>query len=264
VDPSVESGRGVLPLVVGPSRADGLQQRDQIVLHILSQNAFRRPVYLGPASGSELGNMQLTAALRNEGLASRLLPAREAGGPLDRELLRQNLVHRYLYEAFAQPATVFDRETVGLVSYVRSSFLLLAESDIAAGDTTQAAVTLRQMGHRIPEAQVPLQALVEDLRVARIEWSTGDRAGLARRMRGVLRKYTLSPDETMTIASLLWAPLGDRAAADSLAKAVLLRKPAIDAEAVLRNRQQLLGSAAGSDSVSAWLHGKLRDGGGRG
>ena len=263
--PSATSERGALPLAVGPSGSDGLlRERDQIVLHILSENAFRRPVYLGPASASELWNMELTPSLRHEGLASRLLPAPVGWRRIDRELLRQNLVHRYSYAAFAHPETVFDPETVGLVSYLRASFLLLAESDVAAGDTAQAAVTLQQMDEHVPEAHLPLQSLVEDLRVARIEWLSGDRAALARRVRSVLRKYTLSPDETMTLASLLWEPLRERDIADSLATSVLSGpgKPAIDAQSVLRNRQQLLGSPAGIDSVSAWLHGKLRAGGG--
>ena len=66
------------------------------------------------------------------------------------------------------------------------------------------------------------------------------------------------------MASLLWNPLAQGAAAESVAAAVLsgVGKPSIDAQAVLRTHQQLLGSATGIDSVAAWLRAKLGDGGG--
>lgn len=89
--------------------------------------------------------------------------------------------------------------------------------------------------------------------------------GVHPRVHGMLRKYPLSPHDTMTMASLLWDPLGERAAADSLATAVRSRPggtAAIDAQSVLNARQQLLGSSAGGDSVSAWLHRTLGEGGG--
>lgn len=256
---------GALELAVGPTASDGLlRQRDQIVLHVLAQNAFRRPVYLGPGWAAELHNMELASALRSEGMASRLMPAKDGWRQIDRELLRRNLLHHYRYDASAHPDAVYDPETAGLVSYLRVPFLLLAESDIIAGDTLQAAATLRQMDERIPEVHVPLQSATEDLRIARIEWLTGDRAGLAGRVRGVLRKYPLSPGDRMTLASLLWNPLGQRAAADSVAAAVLsgVGTSGIDAQAVLRTREQLLGTGTEVDSVAAWLDTKLGNGGG--
>ena len=265
VDASSADGLGAFHLAVAPSGPDGLlRPRDQIVLHLLSQNAFRRPVYLGPAWASELHNLELTPSLRNEGLAARLVPAEGRGQRIDRDLLRQNLLHRYRYDAYAYPEAVYDRETASLVAYLRAPFLLLAEGDVAAGDTMQAAQTLRQLDERIPEAYLPLQSAAEDLRIGRIEWLTGDRAGLRHRVLGVLRKYTLSPQESMTMASLLWNPLGERAAADSVAATVLsgLGKTTIDAQAVLHTHQQLLGSATGIDSVATWLHAKLAAGSG--
>lgn len=269
VDPSAAwPGRapGSLTLAVGPSGPDGLLlPRDQIVLHLLSVNAYRRPVYLSPTVAYALRHVELAPSLRNEGLVSRLLPAQEGWRLVDRELLRRNLVDRYRYAAFARPDTEFTPERAAIASWLRSSFLLLAESDIAAGDTAQAAVTLRQMEARIPEAHLPLQAMTEDLRVARVEWlSRGDQAALERRVRRVVRTYSLAPRDTMTLASVLWDPLGRRAAADSLATTVRSGPgaPAIDPQSVMNARQQLLGPSTGSESVSAWLQRTLGEGGG--
>lgn len=266
VEPSAAGpgvGRGVLTLAVGPSGPDGLLlPRDQIVLHLLSMNAFRRPVYLSPVVAYELRHMELTPLLRNEGLASRLLPVKEGTRLIDRELLRRNLVERYRYGSFAHPGAAVEPEKAAIASWLRSSFLLLAESDVVAGDTAQAAATLRQMEERLPEARLPLQSVAEDLRVARIEWLTGDREGFERRVRGVLRTYPVSPHDTMTVASLLWGPLGQHAAADSLAATVLSGpgRSAIDPQAVLDAHQKLLGSSAGLESVSEWLRRKLGEG----
>jgi hypothetical protein len=266
VDPSAEAGgQGALALTVGSSGPEGLlSPRDQVLLHLLSANAFRRPVYLSPASVFALRHLDLTAALRVEGLASRLLPAREASRPADRELLRQNLVHRHRYAGFAHPGTMVDPERATSVSWLRASFLLLAESDIAAGDTAGAAATLRQMDERLPEIHLPPQSVIEDLRIARLEWLTGDRVALARRVRGLLRRYALSPHDRMAMATVLWDPLGQRAAADSVATAVLSAPdtPAIDAQSVLTAREMLLGSSTGTDAVSAWLQTRLGDRGG--
>jgi hypothetical protein len=63
---------------------------------------------------------------------------------------------------------------------------------------------------------------------------------------------------------VLWDPLGQRAAADSVATAVLSAPdtPAIDAQSVLTAREMLLGSSTGTDAVSAWLQTRLGDRGG--
>jgi hypothetical protein len=116
----------------------------------------------------------------------------------------------------------------------------------------------------MPEGRLPLASVAEGLRVARIEWLTGDRSGFARRVHGMVRNYPLSPHDTMTMASLLWDPLGDRAAADSLATAVRSGPgtAGIDARSIMAARQQLLGPSAASESVSAWLQRALGEGGG--
>ncbi len=259
-------GQGAVTLEVGSAGADALLlPRDQIVLHLLSANAFRRPVYLSPAVAYQLRYMGLTPLLRNGGDSRpRLLPTQEGWRMIDRELLRQAVVQRYRYEAFAHPEAAANPEAAGVASWFRSAFLLLAESDIAMGDAAQAAVTLRQMDERMPEARLPLQSVTDDLRVARLEWLTGDRAALSRRVHGMVRRYTLSPHDTMTMASLLWDPLGERAAADALATAVLSRPgaAAIDPRSVLNAREKLLGSSVGIESVSAWLHRRLGGGSG--
>jgi hypothetical protein len=80
----------------------------------------------------------------------------------------------------------------------------------------------------------------------------------------MLRTYALSPHDRMAMASVLWDPLGQRAAADSVATAVLSEPdtPAVDAQSVLAARERLLGPSAGTDAVSAWLHGRLGERGG--
>lgn len=268
VDPSAQwpgGVRGPLTVAVGPSGPHGLLlPRDQLVLHLLSVNAFRRPVYVSPMVAYELRHMQLAPSLRAEGLVSRLLPAQEGPRLVDRELLRRNLAG-YRYESFADTNAVPGLERAALASMLRASFLRLAESDLAAGDSAQAVATLRQMEARLPAPLFAQEGMTEALRAARVEWlSSGDRAALARRVRHVVRTYALSPRDTMILASVLWNPLGERAAADSLATTVQSGpgSAAIDVQEVLKAREQLLGPSSGDDDVATWLEHTIRGGGG--
>ncbi len=268
VDPSAQppgGSRGPLTLSVGPSGPHGLLlPRDQLVLHLLSVNAFRRPLYVSPMAAYELRHLELTPSLRAEGLVSRLLPAKEGWRLTDRALLRSNLTD-YRYASFADSRTVPAPEKAALASILRASFLRLAETDLAAGDLAQAAATLRQMEARLPVELLPQEEMTEALRIARVEWlSTGDTAALTRRVRHVVRTQALSARDTIILASVLWEPLGQRAAADSLATTVPAGPgtPAIDVQEVLKAREQLLGPSSGDDAVAAWLERTIGGAGG--
>ncbi len=135
-------------LQVSPTIGKGLLlMQDQIVLRMLTENQWRRPIcILTTVSRRQLSWLQ--PYLRLEGFTRRLVPL--ASPPPDKELIRRNLLERYVYRGYADPAITLDMPTKYMGYNLYMGLLTLAFAELESGDTAAAADVRDQMLELLP------------------------------------------------------------------------------------------------------------------
>ena len=160
---------------VAPNVADRfLMIQDWVVLNMIIENRWRRPIYVAATGGRGVLSW-LKPYLRSEGMAVRLLPV--TFPTVDRQLLRQNLLERYAYSGYAEPS-------VSLVSITRQfgwnyygQFLTLIVADMEQGDSAAAREVIQRMYALLPPQRLQpppgLESAIEQLS-ARLDESSED------------------------------------------------------------------------------------------
>ncbi|MGD1845107.1 MAG: DUF2723 domain-containing protein [Salibacteraceae bacterium] len=84
-----------------------LFKKDLLLLHILSENRWERPIYFSSFSGKG-AHLGLTPFLQSEGMVDRLVPFRSTTGKtaVDKDALRDNLLTRFLWGGMERVDTV--------------------------------------------------------------------------------------------------------------------------------------------------------------
>ena len=124
---------------------------DWVLLDIVEQNAWRRPLTVSITAGEEnLG--WLGSYARLDGLYWRIVPV--ASPSLDRELLRSNLIDRRAYRGYADRSVRLEdvTRTMGSLAYVAAAPLVAA--DRAAGELDRCLDAVTRL-----EAKVPFERL---------------------------------------------------------------------------------------------------------
>lgn len=156
---------------VGSEGMQMLRLQDHVVVDLLRQNRFRRPIYFSssvPASD----RAGLDAYLIREGLAVRILPTRQsrvAGDAIDIARMRRALLHdkvrirhsqnpqsEFSLEGIPRTARYLEPEERRVISLYRQLYLLLAERELADSNAAAAIRTLRGMEQTIPSDAHPM------------------------------------------------------------------------------------------------------------
>jgi len=135
-------------MTVTPSIQDRyLLVQDQVLLHMIERNRWRRPVYFS-VGGSGRIPAWIQEHLRFEGLVWKMLPIKNPG--IDRDIMRENLLDTYTYRGFADTGVIIDETTrMTGMNYI-SAFFQLAVSYLEAGDTVRLKETVDTMYRMIP------------------------------------------------------------------------------------------------------------------
>lgn len=144
-----------LPLKVSPTTGGShLLVQDQLVLKMISANAWRRPVYVS-TTVSESNIPWLRPCLRFEGLVWRVVPALSQSTNLD--VLRLNLMRCYIYRGFSNRNIYLDEVSRKMAQNYLGAFLSLASAQREQGDRSGCIATLDFMERRLPldRLQVP-------------------------------------------------------------------------------------------------------------
>lgn len=140
-----------------------LLKNDLIVLDIIAQNKFERPIYFaGYLSPSSYLNLKEYCLL--EGYAYRLMPFRlpEAkDGGVNVEVMYENVMKKMAWRELNNPDVYYDSETYKKVPIItaRYSFLRLADELIQKGDKTRAKEVLDYGLKVIPDESIPYDQL---------------------------------------------------------------------------------------------------------
>ena len=145
---------------IEPSIADKyLLVQDQVVLHLVQENQFRRSLYVG--YGTYGGAVSwLRPFLRIEGMASRFVPMESPG--VEADILKQNLFERYDLSGYTNESAHLDDVSRQMGNSVWSLFLMLARAQVEMEDTTSCLATIEKLDQILPaKILAPPENMVE-------------------------------------------------------------------------------------------------------
>lgn len=128
-----------------------LQTQDLMILEILRNNRWLRPVYFANTVSSQ-GLLGLHPWFQFEGKAYRVVPKRREAGPfgyLDPEVHSQRLA-AFRFQDWDHPDVYFDENIRRMLTNYRYGFTQLADELIRRGDREEAARWLRYGEEKIP------------------------------------------------------------------------------------------------------------------
>jgi hypothetical protein len=129
--------------------------QDQIVLDILKNNNWQRPIYFATTVDSR--NIPwLQSYFCLEGLSNRIVPTKSFSVNIDK--MKENLFHRYLYQGFADKRVYVDGVTQNMALNYLSAFMALAQSEKESGNKTDCLATIDYMEKVIPIEQLKLSS----------------------------------------------------------------------------------------------------------
>lgn len=139
---------------------NAIYKNDMMVLDILAQNNWKRPIYFATTVGDE-NYLGLQKYFRLDGLAYRIVPIEshsEDGqtGFVDSKILYENLMNKFKWGNMADPKVDLDENNMRMLSNFRNTFARLAEQLINENKVDSAVKVLDKSFAVMPVQQVPL------------------------------------------------------------------------------------------------------------
>ncbi len=133
-----------------------LRVQDLMILRILQDNQFRRPVYFAVTVSPD-NKIGLDPYMRMDGLAFRVLPGVKVGDRrlIQPDLMWTNLNEKFLYRNLDNTNVYNDDNITSLLQNYRSAFLHLAQFHLGRRENDLAVRALDRMEKAMPEAVIP-------------------------------------------------------------------------------------------------------------
>ena len=132
-----------LYLEVKPTIGGGyLMVQDQLLIQIISNNQWKRPMYFMSAP------KWLRPYLRYDGMSQRLIPL--PSPPLNKELLRENLLERYTYRGYADSTVPLEQPSKWMAFNLYRGFILLAHDEMESGNDSECKYIKQKMLELLP------------------------------------------------------------------------------------------------------------------
>lgn len=203
-----------------------LRVQDLMILRILQDNQFRRPVYFAVTVSPD-NKINLDSYLRMDGLAFRVMPGVKVERRLiDPDLMWTNLSEKFLYRNLDNPGVYYDDNITSLLQNYRSAFLHLAQFHLARRENDLAARALDRMEQVIPEAVIP----TNDFRISEAIGLMYSQAGrpqeLDRRYRSMVGRELENLDDQQKLQFADYFDFrGQKALAESLVQDLIKQEP---------------------------------------
>ena len=130
-----------------------LYKNELMVLELLSQACWQRPVYLSINLDSDVLSF-LRDHLVFEGLAYRVSPS-SSGQRVDVERLYDNVIHRFRFGGLSTKGIYVDEDVKHLANTHQFVMAVLIDSLLAASDTRRALAVCRKWQKEMPQENVP-------------------------------------------------------------------------------------------------------------
>ena len=137
-----------------------LYKNDMIVLDIMANNNWERPVYFAITVPDE-NYLGMEKYFRLDGLAYRIIPVSHTNrdgqyGSIDTQILYDNLMNKFKWGNVTDPRVYIDENNIRMLSNFRNNFSRLAEALINENKTDQAVKVLDKCFEVLPIEQIPL------------------------------------------------------------------------------------------------------------
>jgi hypothetical protein len=165
-------------MVISLAGKNALYKGDLMMLEMISQCDWTRPIYVATTVGSE-NYMNLGDNFVCEGLANRITPFTTNAGKaknFDTEKVYKNVMTRFKFGGLSKPGFYVDETILRMCWTHRRLFADLAMHLIAENKTDKALKVLQRCEKEIPEYNVPLNYLSSGLDIAKAYALLGQKA----------------------------------------------------------------------------------------
>jgi len=227
----------------------GIRVQDLMVLKILEDNKFRRPVYFAVTVSPD-NKLNLDNYMRMDGLAFKILPVKINNRRLvDPQLMWTNINEKFQYRNLNNPDVYYDDNTKSLLGNYRSAFLTLAQYYLTnyekykdqslqayipetrawtwQNDKERAMQVLDRMSEVIPESVIPTGNFQLNLAIGQMYEQLGKPEELDKRLRalGQDQALSLTPAMQLQLADYVENYFNRPAIAESLVQALVKDDP---------------------------------------
>lgn len=146
-----------------------------IVLDILANNNWERPIYFSTTLGDASEYLGLFQYMQQEGLAYRLLPAKIPGGErgwIDADVMYKRM-KTFTYRGLDDSTMFYDENYNRFASNHRAAYVALAGQLVREGDVTRAKEVIDLALTSMPKASIPYDHHVASL--AQLLWRCGEK-----------------------------------------------------------------------------------------
>ncbi|MGH7595523.1 MAG: protein O-mannosyl-transferase family [bacterium] len=261
----------------------GVRVQDLMILKILDDNQFRRPVYFAVTVSPD-NKLNLDSYMRMDGLAFKVLPVKVNNRRVvDPEIMWTNLNEKFQYRNLNNPKVYYDDNTKSLLGNYRSAFLTLAQHHLthyekykgmqALNPETRAVEwqnyqarglqVLDRMEEVIPESVIPTDNFQFSMAIGQMYEQLGRAEELDKRLKMVLsdKTYDLTPSMKIQFADFIETYRHQPAVAESLVQSLVKADPNFSEGTLwLSNFYARQGQyARGVETLEHWLTRKPED-----
>jgi hypothetical protein len=199
----------------------GIRVQDLMVLRILQENQFRRPVYFAVTVSPD-NKLNLDNYMRMDGLAFKILPVKIGNRRIvDPQLMWTNISEKFQYRNLNNPEVYYDDNTKSLLGNYRSAFLTLAQYHVGnyeknkdkplqpydpetrawtwQNDKERALQVLDRMNEVIPEDVIPTGNFQLNLAIGQMYEQLDKPEELDKRLRALAKDKTLNLTAAMKV-----------------------------------------------------------------
>jgi hypothetical protein len=230
----------------------GIRVQDLMVLRILQDNQFRRPVYFAVTVSPD-NKLNLEDYMRMDGLAFKVLPVKMGRNHrlIDPQIMWTNLNEKFKYRNLNNPEVYYDDNTKSLLGNYRSAFLTLTQYHTARytvnyekqkslqtldpetrawewqNDKDRALQVLDRMNEVIPESVIPTGNFQLNLAIGQMYEQLGRPEELDKRLRQLSGDATmgLNPSMKIQLADYIESYYHRPTIAESLVLAIVKEEP---------------------------------------
>ena len=196
VPPKPEMVFDIAPTLYG----QGIRVQDIMVVHIISENKFRRPIYFAVTVSSE-NKLNLDNYLRMDGLSLRVLPVKLPRRSVDPAIIWPNLNEKFMYRNLDAPDVYYDENITSLLQNYRSAFLTLAEHHRQYGELNKMAMVLDRLSQVMPEEVVPTNDWRINMAIGQLYELANRPEEMKKRLDYILTRWDFTPIQRLQFAS---------------------------------------------------------------
>lgn len=167
-----DSSRLLKQLNFNFSGKSALLKHESMVLEMIRQSNFERPIYFAISTPNE-SRMRLDNYLEQTGHAYKLVPFKQKPLSINTEKMYDNLMHHYRFGGIEKPGIYLDENVMNMAQNLRSTYGTLAQALVDKGQKAKALEVLDYCEQHVPEYNVPHS--VQSILMSEVYFAAGNK-----------------------------------------------------------------------------------------